>query len=320
MKTVMYHYINRGGETPPFGYYYLDRNNFTAQLDHFAKHYDVLDRERFLETVHGERVPGESEIVLTFDDGLADHYDHVLPELNARGMWGIFYVPAGPYLDGTALDVHRIHALLGTCGGEAVATELDALIDKSMLDADHVNAFSGVVYDRQDNDDPTERVKEILNYYIADQHRSGVLRELEDVLIGGQSYHDGVYMTRDQLRELAAEGMLVGSHTVTHRVMSTLQTTEQRREIKESFAFLEETLDGLAVRTYCHPYGGDHSYDDSTLDILDEVDCKFSFDVDARDLTWEDVDTGRQRLPRYDCNEFPHGESTVSLGRDFKKD
>ena len=320
MKAVMYHYVDRGGETPPFGYYHLDRDDFAAQLDRFAECYDVLGRERFLETVRGGREPGESEVVLTFDDGLADHYDHVLPELVARDMWGIFYVSAGPYLDGRALDVHRVHALLGACGGEAVAAELDALVEESMLDDDHVDAFSGTVYERQDNESATERVKEALNYYIADRHRSGVLRDLEDALVGGQSYHDDVYMTRDQLRELADAGMLVGSHTVTHRVMSTLSVAEQRREIEESFAFLEETLDGLAVRTYCHPYGGAHSYDDSTLDLLEEVDCEFSFDVDARDLSADDVENARQRLPRYDCNEFPHGESTASLGRGSEND
>ena len=314
MKAVMYHYVNRGGERPPFGYYHLDREDFAAQLDHFAEDYDVLGRERFLETARGERVPGESELVLTFDDGLADHYDHVLPELEARDMWGIFYVPAGPYLDGGALDVHRVHALLGACGGEAVAAELDVLVEESMLEEDHVDSFSGTVYERQDNESATERVKEVLNYYIADRYRSEVLRELENALVGGQSYHDDVYMTRNQLRELADAGMLVGSHTVTHRVMSTLSRAEQRREIDESFGFLEETLDGLAVRTYCHPYGGAHSYDDSTLTLLEAVDCEFSFDVDARALTAEDVETARQRLPRYDCNEFPHGESTVSLG------
>jgi len=310
----MYHYVDRGGETPPFGYYHLDRDDFAAQLDHFAERYDVVGRERFLETVRGERPPGESEVVLTFDDGLADHYDHVLPELVARDMWGIFYVPTGPYLDGGALDVHRVHALLGACGGEAVAAELDALVEESMLDDDHVDAFSETVYERQDNESATERVKEVLNYYIADRHRSGVLRDLEDALLGGQSYHDDVYMTREQLRELTDAGMLVGSHTVTHRVMSTLSAAEQRREIEESFGFLDEALDGLALRTYCHPYGGAHSYDDSTLDLLAEVNCEFSFDVDARDLTAADVENARQRLPRYDCNEFRHGESTVSLG------
>jgi peptidoglycan/xylan/chitin deacetylase (PgdA/CDA1 family) len=315
MKAVMYHYVNQGGETPPFGYYHLEREDFAAQLDYFAERYDLLGREAFLQTIRGERVPGESEVVLTFDDGLADHYEHVLPELEARDMWGIFYVPTGPYLDGTALNVHRVHALLGACGGEAVAAELDDIVDEPMLDDDHVDAFTGVVYQRQDNDDPTERVKEVLNYYIADQYRSEVLRDLEDALLGGQSYHDDLYMTRDQLRELADVGMLVGSHTVTHRVMSTLSAAKQRAEVEGSFAFLDETLDGLAVRTYCHPYGGTHSYDESTLDLLDEVGCEFSFDVDARDLTMTGVETASQRLPRYDCNEFPRGESTVSLGR-----
>jgi len=314
MKAVMYHYVHRGEDAPPFGYYHLDRDDFAAQLDHFAERYNVVGREQFLETVRGKRPPGENEVVLTFDDGLADHYDHVLPELRSRDMWGVFYVPAGPYLDGGALDVHRVHALLGACGGEAVADELDRLVNESMLDEDHVDAFSGAVYERQENEDHTERVKEVLNYYVTDRHRDALLRELEDTLLGGQSYHDDVYMTRAQLRDLADAGMLVGSHTVTHRVMSTLSRAEQRTEIEESFAFLEEALGGLDVRNYCHPYGGAHSYDETTLALLGAAGCEFGFDVDPRDVTPEDVETAVQRLPRYDCNEFTHGEATASLG------
>jgi peptidoglycan/xylan/chitin deacetylase (PgdA/CDA1 family) len=314
MKGVMYHYVNCGEDSPPFGYYHLDRDDFAAQLDHFDKTYNILDRGAFLDTIRGERTAKTEDIVLTFDDGLADHHEHVLPELQSRDMWGVFYVPAGPYLDGEVLDVHRVHALLGACGGETVARALNALLEESMIDEEHVDAFSGVVYDRQDNADPTERVKEVLNYYMNPSTREEVLHDLEDDLMGGQSYHEDVYMTRAQLHELADARMLVGSHTVTHPVMSTLSPSAQRIEIKESFGFLEATLGKLGVRSYCHPYGGTHSYDEATLRLLAETGCEFSFDVDSRDITSEDIEMATQRLPRYDCNEFPHGESTASLG------
>lgn len=310
----MYHYVNRGEERPPFGYYHLDRGDFAAQLDHFREAYDVVDRAAFLATMRGERAPRDDEVVLTFDDGLADHYDHVLPELEARDMWGIFYVPAGPYLHGGALDVHRIHALLGAAGGEAVAAALDDLVDESMLDEEHVDRFEGSVYDRQDNEDATERAKTVLNYYVADDARGRVIDELDERLMGGDGYHDDIYMSRDELRALREAGMTVGSHAVTHRVMSTLSADEQRAEIETSFDFLEDVLGELPVRTYCHPYGGEHSYTDETLETLEAVGCEFSFDVNDRDLAAADVDTHRHRLPRYDCNDFPHGEATVSLG------
>ena len=59
-------------------------------------------------------------MLLTFDDGLSDHYQYVLPELRRRGLWGIFYIPAGPYQSGRMLDVHCIHLLIGRYGGEKV--------------------------------------------------------------------------------------------------------------------------------------------------------------------------------------------------------
>lgn len=314
MKLVTYHYVRLDESDPPYGYYYLDRRDFRTQLEHFANEYTVLDKEKFLETVRGNRTPAVDDLVLTFDDGLRDHAEHVLPELEAMDMWGAFYVPAGPYLHDTVLDVHRIHTLLGAAGGSAVAKELDALVDESMLSGSDREQFEGVVYGPQENTDDVERTKSVLNYYLADEHRTTVLDSLERNILGRQLDPGDIYMSTDQLRELRKAGMLLGSHTVTHRVMSTLPADAQEREIRQSFEWLADVLCGLDVKTYAHPYGGSHAYTDETLALLREAGCAFSVDVDRRDVTHSIMEAEPQRLPRYDCTDFPHGQSIVSLG------
>jgi peptidoglycan/xylan/chitin deacetylase (PgdA/CDA1 family) len=105
MKTVMYHYVRPQIDTPPFGYFHLDIDSFRRQLDHFDEKYTVLGRQEFLATVDGDRTPRSDDILLTFDDGLIDHAEYVLPELRRRDLFGAFYVPAGPYLEGMVLHV-----------------------------------------------------------------------------------------------------------------------------------------------------------------------------------------------------------------------
>jgi len=314
MKFVMYHYVRPGTGDPPYGYYYLDHGDFRAQLEYFDEEFTVLDREALFATIRGTRSPGTDDIVLTFDDGLRDHAEHVLPELGAMDMWGIFYVPAGPYVHDEVLDVHRIHTLLGRAGGAAVAAALDDVVEESMLSTTNRDRFEGEIYRPQTNTDHVERAKSVLNYYLADEYRGEVLDALERELLGGLLDPSAVYMSEEQLRELKDAGMLLGTHTVTHRVMSTLSRYVQEREIRESFEWLSDAIGGLERRTYAHPYGGEHAYTDETLALLRDADCAFSVDVDKRDVTGDVLDTERQRLPRFDCNDFPHGESTVSLG------
>lgn len=310
----MYHYVGDGDSTPPYGYYHLDVNDFRRQLDYFETNYQILDQDEFLDTVRGERSPKEDDLVLTFDDGLSDHHEYVLPELVDRELWGLFYVPVGPYTDDIVLDVHRTHALLGAHGGAAVSEALSDIMTEEMISEVHRDQFESIVYESQDNRHPVERVKQILNYYIDDGVRSSVLDTLEHRLFTDLLRPEDVYMSETEVRDLVDAGMHVGSHSITHTVMSKLPKESQRHEIAESFRFLSDLLGDFPIRSYCHPYGGEHSYTDETLSILDAAGCLFGFDVDSRPITAAVLRDERYHLPRYDCNEFRYGDATVSLG------
>ena len=105
-------------------------------------------------------------------------------------------------------------------------------------------------------------------------------------------------------------GMVIGSHGRNHYVFSKLSVDEQRNEITGSFAELSAIL-GRPVQTFCYPYGGRHTFTGDTVAILSEVGSAFSFNVDPRDITREDLVHGRQALPRYDCNMFPYGKAST---------
>jgi len=57
-----------------------------------------------------------------------------------------------------------------------------------------------------------------------------------------------------QIREWIAAGHAVGSHTITHRNLKTLNLPEAREEISGSKKILEDLL-GVPVRHFCYPYG-----------------------------------------------------------------
>ena len=93
--------------------------------------------------------------------------------------------------------------------------------------------------------------------------------------------------------------------------MSKISYEEQKKEIIHSFEFLENSIDKLAVKTYCHPYGGNYSFNDDTIKILNESGVLFSWNVDPRDIETSDLKNKKQALPRYDCNMFPHGQVRI---------
>ena len=90
----MYHYVRPERADLPY-FRYLHAQDFARQLDWLEANMGFVSRDDFERTLAtGEPIPGA---VLTFDDGFSDHFDHVLPELTRRGLWGVFYVPTGVY-------------------------------------------------------------------------------------------------------------------------------------------------------------------------------------------------------------------------------
>lgn len=311
MKAVMYHYVRPDDDSAPW-YYYLDREDFRAQIDYFEDEYGFVSKKAFFEAVRGDRDPPDG-VILTFDDGLRDHYEWVFPELKRRGLWGIFYVPTGPYVTGNALNVHRIHALVGNCGGETVLDPLVEIVNDEMVPDARREEFRTETYRNQDNNESVTTAKRILNYFISYEHREDVLNALCEKFPAASFEPEEFYLSAEEMREMQHAGMIIGSHSVSHRVFSKLSETIQRDEIMESFDYLETALDGLDARTFCYPYGGFHTFTDFTRATLSEAGCLCSFNVESRDIERKDLRSQPQALPRYDCNEFRHGEASGTV-------
>lgn len=66
------------------------------------------------------------------------------------------------------------------------------------------------------------------------------------------------YMTADQIKEMAAAGWEVGSHSMSHSDLTILELQRQRYEVVESKELLEKTL-GIPIKTIAYPFGSSNS-------------------------------------------------------------
>jgi len=317
MKILYYHYVRPApADMPHFRYLHLE--DFRAQLDFLGEHHGFVERADFLEAVRdGTDMPQSMSqgVVLTFDDGFRDHVDYVLPELERRGLWGMFFIPTGMYESGELLAPHRAHHLLGAHGGAAMLAALQERITPDMLANEHRKEFSENTYAGQDNDSATAEFKRILNYFLGPDARKAALDSLMADYCDEAALFEALYMKPVEIRLLAEKGMIVGSHSVSHPVFSTLSPKEQKQEITESFDFLEEASGGLGLRTFCYPYGHSHTYDADSVRLLGESGCRLAFTAEHRDVTADDMTGAPLELPRHDCNVFAHGRASYGPQR-----
>jgi peptidoglycan/xylan/chitin deacetylase (PgdA/CDA1 family) len=301
----MYHYVRERSEALP-RFRFLDFNNFRKQLDFFDASYGFVtldDWSRYLSD--GSLPVVEGKILLTFDDALSCHFQYVFPELKSRDLWGIFYIPTLPYTDGRILDVHRIHLLCGALDGKELLEYARSIVSADMVSAKMREEFDKETYSNQVNYDGVSEFKRLLNYFVDYQYRSEILDAIGtkfSFTFDASSF----YLTPGQIEEMASNNMLIGSHTSTHPVMSRLSAREQSVEIESSFNFLSSVCQ-LPLRTYCHPYGGFHSFNEDTIRLLSDFGVDFSFNVESREINSEDRRQSIQFLPRFDCNQFQFG-------------
>jgi len=310
MKAVMYHYVRKPLSEVPY-FTYLDSDQFEKQLDYFSENYSIITREQYLTALNNGQAPANS-LVLTFDDGLADHYDFVRPALLKRKMWGMFFISTSPYSEHRLLDVHRTHYLLGRIGGAEFLKQVNSRIKEEMLLRDRIEILQSNTYTHQNNREAVTSVKRLLNYLIRPDARREILDEIIREIVGDEELlAKRFYLSVEQITQMVDDGFGIGCHAHSHTLLSNLSQSEQRYEVLESTRILDRLTEGRLFPCFCYPYGGRHSYDRNTLTLIETAKYASGFSVESRDIANSDLVNYKFELPRYDCNEFPHGRAVV---------
>jgi len=261
---------------------------FVRQVDRLAREHPVRG---VADVLAGSALPPDA-VLLTFDDGLRDHVEHVLPLLVAKGLPATFFVPAG-VLDGRVLPVHRIQAVLAATADHA--SMLPVLADAVGRDAaGGLRARFGAAT-RFDHG-ATALLKGFLQRGPRPQ-RDDALAVLYERYVGVDeaTLAGELYLSRADLHRLVAAGMTIGGHGLDHEWLSTLDAAAQEREIAASRA--------LATRfhqpwTFAYPYG---DYDATSLALLEAYGCALAFTTEPAPASLDRP----LELARLDCVDVP---------------
>lgn len=126
---VMYHYIRDLAHSRYPKIKGLDLDLFREQIAFFRKHFAVVTMEEVMEASKGAYQLPENALLLTFDDGYADHYMYALPILEEAGVQGSFFIPGKTFTTHQLLDVNKIHYILASADTEKLLPVLFEKMD-----------------------------------------------------------------------------------------------------------------------------------------------------------------------------------------------
>lgn len=307
----MYHYVRESVPHLPF-FRYLSFDNFKKQLDYFEKNFGLVSFEEFCRLKTEPKFINvlKNKILLSFDDGLKEHFSLVFPELLKRKALGIFFMPTAVLEEEKALSVHKIHYLLGHGGGGGKLLDLALeLIEPSMCEGENAYLFEDY-YDLLDDEESVKNFKLLLNYNLKEEFKEEVLSALiKKCGLSEAQIYENYYLNREELKIMSENQMLIGSHAHSHINFLNLNAKEEAKEVQKSFeilSFLDPT-----IRTFCYPYG---EFSRNSRAILQNLGVDFAFvslDEYKKDIDEEDLKKNPFTLSRYDCNAFKFGKASM---------
>lgn len=256
MKAIHigYHYIRNSG-APGISCTPKQFKNHIERLQ--SEGYEFLTCGEIARLARRKTLP-DKVACLSFDDGLKDHYTTALPIMKEMQVKGTFF-PITCTLGNEAIlpPVTALQIAIKQLGAQKVEEILRTLL-KGCPFADLLDEKRFDVSDRK-MVEPKEmrRVKYMFNYFPAPAMK---LELLEDIfhthIVGDQkSLVREWFMGENELCEMEAAGMEIGSHTVTHPALDVTGARDIRVELIESRQTLDDILT-KPVETFAWTFGG----------------------------------------------------------------
>lgn len=311
LTVVMYHYVRdlKNSRYPEIKG--CDVDLFREQIQFIKKHYAPVTVEEVLDSYSSGRPLPDHAILLTFDDGYADHFNYVFPILYHEHIQGAFFAPVKAVTEHTVLDVNKIHFVLASTPLE----RLNVLLSEIKLQLDnyreeyHLNSyefyFNKLAIASRFDSKEVIFVKRLLQVELNEDVRKIITNNLFERIVGIDegAFSRELYMSMDQMKCLIDCGMHIGSHGYDHYWLSSLPKEKQEDEISKSIDFLGKVGADTKNWTICYPYG---DYNNDTISLLKKHGCRMGFtcQVSVADLMAKEQDV-LYKVPRLDVNDLP---------------
>jgi peptidoglycan/xylan/chitin deacetylase (PgdA/CDA1 family) len=282
LRVVMYHYVRDLPRTRFPQIKGMLTSDFAAQVAMLAERHEMATLESALAFLNGAYAPKRDLCLLTFDDGLKEHYAQVTPILAERNIQGIFGLITECVEGHRVALVHKNHFLMAALDfgtyerafrGELaqIAPELDVAVDPSVAARTY----------RWDTPD-VAAFKYLLNFKLPESTKSQILDALFTRHLGDEGqFARELYVTWDEAREMQSAGMLIGGHTHRHLALSSLSDGEQLDDLTTCTGLLKARLRPQAAWPFTYPYGKRDSFNEHAVATLRALDyaCAFATEV-----------------------------------------
>lgn len=243
---------------------------FEQEMEFCAEHFHLINFKILKDCLEGRQALPEHPLIITFDDGYRDNYTHAFPILKKYGL------PATVFLT-----------------------------------VDHINSSEPFWWDiasfslkHNGSKGPLE-IRQFLRCLktIPNDERLKKIQELKIRFETALKRLERQTLTWEEIKEMSHNGIEFGSHTMTHPVLSQIQSEpELRYELSESKRIIEERL-ACEVIALSYPVGGQDAFNESVQQKIREAGYDLAISY-LHGINKIDGDLNRFNLKRLDADKI----------------
>ncbi len=230
-------------------------DEFEWQMRFIKQHFTPIRLSQLCGHIDGKSRLPPSPIVVTFDDGFDDNYYAAFPVLKDLAIPATIFVTTSFVENSTTIWYERLAYFIQMHEGEVSIPELGLVFP----------CLSGVNNRRKYYAALVERLKLATND-VRQEILESLYRRYEESYSAGSpvTLSMSKAVTWEQLKEMSDSIFEVGSHSVTHPVLTMLSDDELVYELSESKSILEEKMK-CKVDTIAYPVGMGFAFDQRVI-------------------------------------------------------
>ncbi|HEX3682858.1 MAG TPA: polysaccharide deacetylase family protein [Bryobacteraceae bacterium] len=236
-----------------------------AQCELLVSEYEPMSITQAFEQDAKQSSITRKPIVVSVDDGHADFYSVAAPIFRSYGIPVVCFVVTG-FLDGSWLWPDTVDYLIETspCVEISIPLSFGSVGPLPLTNAVERHGSSQLLKEALKVIPNAERCQAI-----------DYLRHAAQSPLPETPPQRFAPLTWNQVRELAATtAVTFGAHTVSHPILSRIETSDQIRfEVLGSKARMEEVLD-MPIAHFAYPNGGPTDFDDRALESVQDAGFK----------------------------------------------
>jgi peptidoglycan/xylan/chitin deacetylase (PgdA/CDA1 family) len=279
LHVATYHYVRDLPRTrfPQIKGMLLD--DFRRQAKALPGVYEMATLESAIAFLTGKYTPRRDLCLMTFDDGLREHFADVTPILAEEQIQGLFFLISGCLEDGVVAPVHMNHFLMAHLGFDAYRSAFEQTVQDLGCAAQLEAPADLVVFQRTYPLDSHEiaRFKYLFNFVLPSHTRDLAVKTLFQKYLGDETaFGQDLYLSWSEAREMQRSGMIIGGHTHAHRPLATLRYSELFRDLTKNWELIQKNLEPQAIWPFSYPYGKADSFNRNTVEILRQLGYRVS--------------------------------------------